>query len=105
MSRTTADFDLTYRPDYWRPSDPISTIIANVKGEARRQMILDVLERRHLLTCPGAELPQEMLADTLSDQDRTAWGRFHPHFMVDGCETAFVFHPAVAARGSAEVAR
>jgi hypothetical protein len=81
MDQHAVDFDLTYRPDYWHPSDPIAQIIANVKGEARRQMILDVLERRHLLTPPGAELPHEMLADTLSDQDRTAWGRFHPHFM------------------------
>ena len=81
MDQPRLDFDLTYRPDYWRPSDPISQIIANVKGEARRQMILDVLEGRHLLTPPGADLPPEMLADTLSNEDRTAWGRFHPHFM------------------------
>ena len=81
MDQPQLDFDLTYRPEYWRPSDPISEIIANVKGEARRQMILDVLERRHLLTPPGADLPHEMLVDTLSSHDRTAWGHFHPHFM------------------------
>jgi len=81
MNQPQLDFDLTYRPEYWRPSDPISEIIANVKGEARRQMILDVLEGRHRLTPPGADLPDEMLADTLSNEDRTAWGRFHPHFM------------------------
>jgi hypothetical protein len=54
MKQHPAEFDLTYRPGYWRPSDPVSQIIANVKGEARRQMILDALERRHQLTPPDS---------------------------------------------------
>ena len=81
MSKPQLDFDLTYRPDYWAPSDPISVIVANVKGEARRQMIVDVLEGHYQLTTTGAGLPDELLADTLSSDDRTAWGRLHPHFM------------------------
>jgi hypothetical protein len=75
------DFDLTYRPDYWRPSDPISVIIANVKGEARHQQILDVLKRRHQIIPPGVALPEELLQDALSESDRIAWGRIHPAFM------------------------
>lgn len=45
MDKPQLDFDLTFRPEYWAPSDPISLIIANAKGEARRPMILEVLER------------------------------------------------------------
>ena len=75
------DFDLTYRPDYWRPSDPISVIIANVKGEVRRRQILDVLEGRHQLLAKGAELPEELLADELSEDERAALGGVHPALM------------------------
>ena len=81
MATSQPNFDLTYRPDYWRPSDPVSLIIANVKGEERRRMILDVLEQRHELTPAGADLPEELLQDTLTYDDRVAWGRLHPTFM------------------------
>jgi len=81
MNKPDLDFDLTFRPDYWAPSDPISLIIANVKGEARRQMIVDVLEGRHQMLPPGAELTEEVLADTLSPEDRTARSGIHPHLM------------------------
>jgi len=75
------DFDLTYRPDYWQPSDPISLIIANVKGEVRRRQILDVLEGRHRLVAPGTELPDEIMQDSLPEPERAAWGRVHPAMM------------------------
>jgi len=81
MTGPQPNFDLTFRPDYWRPSDPISLIIANVKGEERRRMIVDVLRKRHELTPVGTELPDELMQDTLSYDDRIAWGRLHPTFM------------------------
>ena len=92
------DFDLTFRPDYWRPSDPISLIIGNVKGEVRRRQILDVLEERHKLVPFGAELPEELLQDALSEDDRIAWGNIHPNMM--GGE----YLPDYA-RGEIEIAR
>jgi hypothetical protein len=81
MDQHHPDFDLTFRPDYWRPSDPISLIIANVKGEVRRRQILDVLEGRHRLVVPGTELPEQLMEDSLSEEDRAAWGAVHPAMM------------------------
>jgi hypothetical protein len=37
------DHDLDFRPDYWDPSDPVTAILANVKGAKRREMIADIL--------------------------------------------------------------
>ena len=98
MNKPHPDFDLTFRPDYWAPSDPISLIIANVKGEERRRLIMDVLEQRHHLTPPGTDLPAELLQDTLSNDDRTAWGKLRPTFI--GGE----YLPDYA-RGEIEIAR
>jgi hypothetical protein len=98
MDQAHPDFDLTFRPDYWRPSDPISLIIANVKGEVRRQQILDVLERHHQMIPPGVDLPEELLQDALSESDRIAWGGIHPAMM--GGE----YLPDYA-RGEIEIAR
>ncbi|HTY80493.1 MAG TPA: hypothetical protein VMI34_21880 [Candidatus Bathyarchaeia archaeon] len=91
------DFDLTYRPDYWQPSDPISLIIANVKGEERRRYILDVLEGRHTLAT-SVDMPSELLEDSLPENDRIAWGNIAPGFM--GGE----YLPDYA-RGEIEIAR
>lgn len=81
MEQAQHDFDLTFRPDYWQPSDPISLIIANVKGQARRQQILDVLERRHELVPAGTPLPENLFRDALSEKERIAWGAINPVMM------------------------
>ena len=92
------DFDLTFRPDYWQPSDPISLIIANVKGEERRRQILDVLRHEHRIRPPGTELPEALLRDSLCEDDRIVWGQVDPTWM--GGE----YLPDYA-RGEMEIAR
>ena len=104
MKEARADFDLTFRPDYWRPSDPISVIIANSKGEVRRRQILDVLEHEREggeylpdYSRGEIEIARIVLASATTDvvsvrAHRTRDLRIH-YRVVDEHETRFVHHP------------
>lgn len=75
-SRRPVLIDLNWRPlSYGDHPDPISAILAGVKGEARRRMLRARLEEAE----PGdiADLARE----ELTAFERQAWGNLHPAFM------------------------
>ena len=66
-----------YRPaSYWDESDPLSTILRNVKGTNRRQMIRDFWHQDRL-----SQLDPNLLADSTSPEVRRDLGAIHPSFM------------------------
>lgn len=66
-----------FRPaSYWDDSDPLHSILRNVKGENRRQMILDYARDGRL-----EELDPELLRDEVGEGTRQRLGRIHPSFM------------------------
>ncbi len=66
-----------YRPaSYWDESDPLSTILRNVKGTNRRQMIRDFWHQDRL-----SQLDPNLLADSTSPEARRELGAIHPSFM------------------------
>jgi hypothetical protein len=69
--------DYTWRPlSYWIEGDLLQSILRNVKGENRRQMILDYAAQGRL-----EELEQDLLKDEVDDTMRHRLGRIHPSFM------------------------
>lgn len=72
------NIDYEFRPSsYWEPaSDVLQTVLRNVKGTRRREMITDFFREGRL-----DELAQELTSDELSDQARERLGRIHPTFM------------------------
>ncbi len=94
MSRRFKNIDYEFRPEsYWDVSDPLGTILVNVKGRRRREMIRDFWHA-------GAidELDEGLLVDCVSNEDRAGLGKIHPSFM--GGE----YLPDYA-EGEAEIAR
>jgi hypothetical protein len=68
-------FDLGYRPDsYWEAPDPVRAIVGDIKGDLRRQMVRDLLER-------GIEIEEELLGESASEPLRTRLGQIHPQWM------------------------
>ena len=66
-----------YQPaSYWDESDPLSTILRNVKGTNRRQMITDFWNQDRF-----SELDPLLLADSTSPEIRRELGTIHPSFM------------------------
>ncbi len=66
-----------FRPTlYWAADDPLQLMLRNVKGECRRQMILDYSRQGRL-----DELDGELLKDELDEEVRTRLGQIHPSFM------------------------
>lgn len=68
---------LDWRPrSYWDHPDPVSAILANVKGQERRDCIRWALEN-------GSDLfsVEDLAREDLSEEDRAAWGAFHPAFL------------------------
>jgi leader peptidase (prepilin peptidase)/N-methyltransferase len=71
---TSGTFRLDYRPStYWETP---SSAIANIKGEARREAIRDLLECGAL-----ADGDPRLMADALSEDQRLHAGSFHPSLM------------------------
>ncbi len=66
-----------YRPaSYWKIADPLKAILANVSGQARRQMIRDYWALGNV-----EALNEELLKDDLDENVRFDLGRIHPFFM------------------------
>ena len=72
------DADWDYRPANYRDHpDPVSAVVAGIKGQERRKAI-----RNAMTGVPGAELPpEEFRVDSLSPDHRRVIGRLHPAFM------------------------
>ena len=69
--------DYDFRPDtYWSAADPLALILGHVKGTNRRQMIRDYWEAGVLKA-----LDDQLLQDTLTEDERQRLGRIHPSFM------------------------
>ena len=66
-----------FRPkSYWDDSDPLTAILKNIKGENRRQMLIDYWNAGHL-----EKLNATLLQDELDAEERCSLGRIHPSFM------------------------
>ncbi len=75
--RTTPSSALDWRPaNYWDHADPVSALLANVKGEVRRTIVKDALNSN--MPLPDLEA---LLQEELSEEERRAWGSCHPDCM------------------------
>ena len=69
--------DQGYRPEsYWELTDPLQAILANVSGQARRQMITDFWNAGQ-----ADRLEAELLKDELNPGLRSQLGAIDPFFM------------------------
>ena len=67
----------SFRPaSYWEENDPLSTILRNIKGTNRRQMITDFWNQDRL-----SELDPILLADSTNPEVRQLLSAIHPSFM------------------------
>lgn len=72
--------DLDFRPaSYWDPTDPLSAITRNIKGQRRREMARDFIVGN------AAErlgpIASDLLEDEVSEGTREFLGRIHPQWM------------------------
>ena len=71
------DINYAFSPlTYWEQRDLLHSILRNVKGENRRQMILDYFREDRL-----DELEENLLQDEVDDETRKRLGGIHPSFM------------------------
>ena len=71
------NIDYGFRPEsYWSDKDPLCAILRNVKGEKRRQMIIDYWDAGRL-----DELEADLLAEEVDEGIRDRLGKIHPSFM------------------------
>lgn len=69
--------DYSFRPlSYWVEGDLLQSVLRNVKGENRRQMILDYAAQGRL-----EDLAQDLLKGEIDETTRQRLGRIHPSFM------------------------
>jgi hypothetical protein len=70
--------DYQFRPkSYWTEArNPLEAALRNVKGRNRREMIKDYHGARKL-----EQLHENLLADSLDEQNRQSLGEIHPSFM------------------------
>ena len=89
MSDTT-ESHRDFRPDYWDPADPLTALIANVKGAKRREMIRDIVTgraRELVAERGGSQLLQAMMSEVMDDllvdelEDPGELSGIHPHFL------------------------
>ena len=74
---TTTPAYFSFRPaSYWEENDPLSTILRNIKGTNRRQMITDFWNQDRL-----SELDPILLADSTNTEVRQLLSAIHPSFM------------------------
>ncbi|MEO7137434.1 MAG: hypothetical protein ABI037_06940 [Gemmatimonadales bacterium] len=75
-----SSIDLQFRPgNYWDASDPLTAILANIKGENRRQMVRDFITGQ----APAwlGEIDPDLLDDTLEVGVRNQLITLHPSWM------------------------
>ena len=75
-----SSFDFKYRPDtYWPGSETREQRLSHIQGKARRDITRKALEEGGIeaLNIIGAEVATE----TLSEDNRQAWGSIHPSLM------------------------
>jgi hypothetical protein len=83
-----------FRPkSYWDDSNPLQSILQNIKGENRRRMVIDFWNAGQL-----ERLDEVLLQDELGEEERRGLGRIHPSFL--GGEYLPVYLP-----GEVEIAR
>ena len=72
------EIDYQFRPDsYWAVArNPLEAALRNVKGRHRREMIKDYHEAGNL-----EQLGEDLLGDTLDDNNRVSFGLIHPTYM------------------------
>ena len=86
--------DYSFRPaSYWADTNPLSAILRNVKGEARRRAIREFWSSRQC-----EDLDPRVFQEELYGESREGLGRIHPSFM--GGEYLPGYQP-----GEVEVAR
>src|SRR5512140_1979700 len=73
--------DLDFRPDYWNPADPVTAIVANIKGAVRRGLVVQALRREPGDPAAATDIPEDLREDALEEGDRIMWGRIHPAMM------------------------
>jgi hypothetical protein len=72
-----AGINYAFLPDsYWEEGDLLHSILRNVKGKNRRQMILGYAAQGRL-----EELDSKLLSDELDESTLKGLGRIHPSFM------------------------
>lgn len=69
--------DYSFRPaSYWSDATPVSAVLRNVKGEARRIAI------RHFCAKQEADcLDQKVFQEEIDNESRDALGKIHPSYM------------------------
>jgi hypothetical protein len=66
-----------FRPEsYWDDSNPLQSILKNIKGENRRRMVIDFWNAGQL-----ERLDEVLLQDEIDEEDRRGLGLTHPSFM------------------------
>jgi hypothetical protein len=74
---SSSQVDLSWRPEtYFWPSGLEKQLLAKVKGAARRAALQRLIDEGRLV-----EIPDFLATAGLSDDERTAIGQIHPHFM------------------------
>lgn len=77
--RVVPGINLDFRPrHYWADRDPVSTIVQNIKGQNRREMIRSYVTGA---TPQMVEMNDHYLDDTLDARTRSALGSTHPSFL------------------------
>ena len=72
--------DLQYRPaSYWDHADPVTAIVAGIRGQNRREMARDFVTG-HAPDWLG-EIDAGLLEDVLDEETRDALGASHPSWM------------------------
>jgi hypothetical protein len=76
-----SDYDFSYRPEsYWPDTPNEETTLAKVKGTARRDLARHALQRGK--DTPVGEIDIDFaFTPSLTDAERTDWGRIHPALM------------------------
>lgn len=69
-------FNLAFRPQTYWPNPPgTRAMLSRIKGTARRRIV------QQAITADGLGAVPEMYEETLSDENRKAWGKMHPSQM------------------------